>query len=215
MTTEERTGARESTEGRATAMGLVDDKDEDAGSEPSVDWWSALGIGMPIGCVVGVAVFLLIYWWIDPAHRPARLRATATHQTLAFPLPVVAQPPTFAETVQVHASAMRTAELAAAVETRKAALLAAEGRELDLLVIVEAPPGMSAKEVADQAAELANRLRCKIKVQFQGRKVQARPGMSRVSFVKQATGFSADDGICLAIVVTALAGCWFVFWRNP
>jgi hypothetical protein len=149
-------------------------------------------VGIPIGCVVGVAVFLLIYWWIDPAHRPARLRATATHQTLAFPAPMMAQPPDFA----------------AAVETRKAALLAAEGRDLDLLVIVEAPPGMSAAETADQAAELANRLRCKIKVQFQGRKVQARPGMSREGFVKQATGFSADDGVCLAIVATALVGLW-------
>jgi hypothetical protein len=192
-------------------MGFVDNKGEDAGGEPFVDWWSALGIGMPIGSVVGVTVFLLIYWWIDPAHRPARLRATATHQTLAFPLPVVARPPTFAETVQVHASAMRTDDLAAAVETRKAALLADEGRELDLLVIVEAPPGMSAAETADQAAELANRLRCKIKVQFKGRKVQASPGMSRESFVKQSTGFSANDWVCLAIVATALAGFWIVF----
>jgi hypothetical protein len=179
-------------------MGFVNDKGEDAGGEPSVDWMSVF-VGIPIGCVVGVAVFLLIYWWIDPAHRPARLRATATHQTLAFPAPMMAQPPDFA----------------AAVETRKAALLAAEGRDLDLLVIVEAPPGMSAAETADQAAELANRLRCKIKVQFQGRKVQARPGMSREGFVKQATGFSADDGVCLAIVATALVGLWFVFWRNP
>jgi hypothetical protein len=32
---------------------------------------------------------------------------------------------------------------------------------------------------------------------------------------EQATGFSADDGVCLAIVATALVGLWFVFWRNP
>jgi hypothetical protein len=153
-------------------MGYVDDGGEDAGGEQSVDWWSALGIGMPIGSVVGVTVFLLIYWWIDPAHRPARLRTTATHQTLAFPAPMMAQPPDFAETVQVHASAMRAAELAAPWD-------------LDLLVAVRARPEMSADEVAAQATELARRLRCDIEVHYKGETVQAFPGMSRESFLKE------------------------------
>jgi hypothetical protein len=191
-------------------MGYVDDGGKDADLSPLLEMIVAVGIAFVMGALAVLFCFALDRL-IGYPRVSDRLRATATHQTLAFPLPVVAQPPTFAETVQVHASAMRTAELAAAVESRKAALLAAEGRELDLLIIVEAPSEMSADEVADQAAEMANRLRCKIKVQFQGRKVQARPGMSRKSFVKQATGFSADDGVCLAIVATALVGLAIVF----
>jgi hypothetical protein len=177
-----------------TAMGYVDDDGKTAGGEQSMNWTLALTLGIPSGSIILLVGLLLIGLWIGPASGPDRIRATVTHQPAPMAVPVL--PPS---------------NLAAAVESRKAALLAAEGRELDLLIIVDAPSEMSADEVADQVAELANRLRCKIKVQHKGRKVQASPGMSRKGFVKQATGFSADDGVCLAIVVTALAGCWILF----
>jgi hypothetical protein len=172
-----------------TAMGYVDSNGEDAVSS-SVTVQLAHGTFM----VASVVLAFILGCWIGPARGPDRLRATATLQPAPVAVPVLL-PSNYAEMVR----------------DRKAALLAAEGPDLDLLVIVEAPPGMSAKQVADQAAELANRLRCKIEVQYGGRKVQARPGMSREGFAKQCTKFSFDDGIGLAIMVAIPTGCWLVF----
>jgi hypothetical protein len=153
--------------GRVTAMGHVDDDGEVVVS-PSVTAQLAHGTFM----VASVVLAFILGCWIGPARGPARLRATATHQTLAYPLPVVAQPPTFAETVQDYATATRAAEIAAP-------------RDLDLLVSVRARPEMSADEVAVQATELARRLRCKIEVHYKGKDVAAFPGMSKESFVKE------------------------------
>jgi hypothetical protein len=137
-------------------MGYVADSGKDAGAEESMNWTLALALGIPSGSIILIVGLLLIGLWAGFAQGPAQLRATATHQTLAFPLPVVARPPTFAETVQDHATATRAAELAVP-------------RDLDLLVAVRARPEMSADEVAAQATELARRLRCQIEVHYKGK----------------------------------------------
>jgi hypothetical protein len=171
-----------------TAMGYVDSNGKDAGGEPSLNWTLALVLGIPSGLMIVIVALFLIAWWIGSARVSDRLRATATLQ----PAPVAV--PAFAH----------------AVESRKS-LLAAEGPDLDLLIVVEAPPEMSADEVADQAADLANRLRCKLEVLYKGKKVQAKPGMSKEGFAKQSTGFFIDDGISVAIVVIFLVGLAIVF----
>jgi hypothetical protein len=148
------------------AMGHVDD-DGKVVVSPSVTAQLAHGTFM----VASVVLAFILGCWIGPARGPARLRATATHQTLAYPLPVVAQPPTFAEMVKDQKDAMDATK--------------AKARALDLLVVVHARPEMSADEVAAQATELANRLRCGLEVRFKGKTVRAWPGMSKESFVKQ------------------------------
>jgi hypothetical protein len=148
------------------AMGHVDD-DGKVVVSPSVTAQLAHGTFM----VASVVLAFILGCWIGPARGPARLRATATHQTLAYPLPVVAQPPTFAEMVKDQKDAMDATK--------------AKARALDLLVVVHARPEMSADEVAAQATELARRLRCDIEVHYKGETVQAFPGMSRESFLKE------------------------------
>jgi hypothetical protein len=148
------------------AMGHVDD-DGKVVVSPSVTAQLAHGTFM----VASVVLAFILGCWIGPARGPARLRATATHQTLAYPLPVVAQPPTFAEMVKDQKDAMDATK--------------AKARALDLLVVVHARPEMSADEVAVQATELARRLRCKIEVHYKGKDVAAFPGMSKESFVKE------------------------------
>lgn len=125
-------------------------------------WFVGIGIGVVI---MGAALSpgLLTDRWARNTRDPARLRATAPYHVS----PVVPD-----------------LNFTGAVESRKA-LLAAEGRDLDLRVVVEASLMMSADEVAGQATELAKRLRCGLDVRYKGQTVRAWPGMSRENFTKQ------------------------------
>jgi hypothetical protein len=152
-------------------MGYVDDGGKDADLSPLLEMIVAVGIAFVMGALAVLFCFALDRL-IGYPRVSDRLRATATHQTLAFPAPVMSQLPTFAETVQDYATATRAAELAVP-------------RDLDLLVSVRARPEMSADEVAVQATELARRLRCNIEVHYKGKDVAAFPGMSKESFVKE------------------------------
>jgi hypothetical protein len=148
------------------AMGHVDDDGEVVDGAQSGAWDLVPASGVAIG-FLGATLIFFLGCWVDFMLTPTPSRATATLQ----PAPVVAQPPTFAEMVKDQKDAMDATK--------------AKARALDLLVVVHARPEMSADEVAAQATELANRLRCGLEVRFKGKTVRAWPGMSKESFVKQ------------------------------
>jgi hypothetical protein len=148
------------------AMGHVDDDGEVVDGAQSGAWDLVPASGVAIG-FLGATLIFFLGCWVDFMLTPTPSRATATLQ----PAPVVAQPPTFAEMVKDQKDAMDATK--------------AKARALDLLVVVHARPEMSADEVAAQATELARRLRCDIEVHYKGETVQAFPGMSRESFLKE------------------------------